>query len=36
MSGVAAELKGRRDRMAKKFPKLTQDELDVASLAAYN
>lgn len=36
MSGVAAELKGRRDRMAKKFPKLTQDELDIAALAAYN
>lgn len=35
-SGVAAELKGRRDRMAKKFPKLTQDELDIAALAAYN
>lgn len=36
MSGVAAELKGRRDRIAKKFPKLTQDELDIAALAAYN
>ena len=36
MSGVAAELKGKRDRMAKKFPKLTQDELDIAALAAYN